>query len=269
MSCFFLTSTFSFMQTQNPTNSTNYFLSCKFHIYILNKTFCVPFNLLVPLAFSCCRALLLPAEGGQQQRIQRLHFPIITKHWSAADLQICFCSRPVHYKGLERSLWLPVIKSWCSVTCSFAWDGSNISDEAADSLHGFCFWVIIASIGWPAMTDGALGTVFTFVLLTCIKQGSFRFCVLTLVLCGICRLVWNAFGFSACQTASWCSYDFICLHPSGQYAISTSKCKWSCLLTFLAPNIIWCAWQGDRMLRSVVLRRWRWRWAKTSPYHVL
>lgn len=136
MSCFFLTSTFSFMQTQNPTNSTNYFLSCKFHIYILNKTFCVPFNLLVPLAFSCCRALLLPAEGGQQQRIQRLHFPIITKHWSAADLQICFCSRPVHYKGLERSLWLPVIKSWCSVTCSFAWDGSNISDEAADSLHG-------------------------------------------------------------------------------------------------------------------------------------
>lgn len=73
------------------------------------------------------------------------------------------------------------------------------------------------------MTHKALGTVCTFILLNCIKQGNFKPRVLILMSCGVeyyrCVLI------SICQTASLQSYDFICLYPSGQYAISTSKCK--------------------------------------------
>lgn len=129
------------------------------------------------------------------------------------------------------------------------------------------FWLTI-SIGRTVMTHRALGTFFTLIFLNCIRQGNFRFFGLNLASCGIKCLVWNLFWFSPRQTASLWSYDFICLHPSGQYAIPTSKCKWSCLLTFLALNIIWCAWQDDRMVRCSRMRRWRlWR-AKTSPYTV-
>lgn len=58
-----------------------------------------------------------------------------------------------------------------------------------------CFWLIVPSIGRTAMTHRALGTVFTFILLNCIKQGNFKCVLLSRVMWH--HLVWNAFWFTS------------------------------------------------------------------------
>lgn len=68
------------------------------------------------------------------------------------------------------------------------------------------------------MAHGALGTLFTFILLNCIEEGNFNSCVLILASPHIKHLVSNGFWFPA-------SYEFICLRPSGRCAISTLRCK--------------------------------------------
>lgn len=70
------------------------------------------------------------------------------------------------------------------------------------------------------MAHGAVGTLFTFILLNCIEEGNFSSCVLILASPHIKHLVWKGFWFPTCQ-----SYEFICLRPSGQRAISTLRCK--------------------------------------------